>query len=130
MYQQQIQIDMNNTEVYDQLRVKAVERLQKSFDNINRKELSYLRNCIKNDIFDTEWFEVVEESGMIEIGVGVDCAEFTLQMNVSVELTREDETNYSQLDLIDLQIDNILNYKGEQIKWCEDTEEKILNKLK
>lgn len=121
---------MNNTEVYAEAREKAKENYQTSLNNINRKELSYLRNCIKSDIFDTEWFEDVEESGMIEIGVGVDCVEFTLQMNVSVELTKEDETNYSQLDLTDLQIDNILNFEGNQIEWCEYTEEVILNKLK
>lgn len=130
MYQQQIQIDMNSTEVYAEAREKAYKNYQSSLNNINRKELSYLRNCMKLSIFNTEWFEDVEESGMVEIGVGIECEEFILQINVSVELTKEDETNYSQINVTDLQIDNILNFQGNQIEWCEDTEEKILNKLK
>ena len=121
---------MNKTEQLDELRDKAKSNYLKSIANTDKKELSYLRNCIKNDLFDIEWFEDVEESGMFEIGVGVDCEEFKLQMNVSVELTKEDETNYSQLDLTDIQIDNILNFKGEQIEWCDKTEYRILIKIK
>ena len=121
---------MNKTEQLDELRDKAKANYLKSLANTDKKELSYLRNCIKNDLFDVEWFEEVEESGMVEIGVGVDCEEFILQMHVSVELTKEDETNYSQIDLTDIQIDNILNFKGEQIEWCDKTEYRILKKLK
>lgn len=128
---------MNNTEVLAEAREKAYKNYQSSLNNINRKELSYLRNCMKLNEFDTEWFEKMkdtyesgEDTGMIEVGVGVDCEEFTLQINVSVELDKEDETNYSQLNITDLQIDNIINFEGNQIEWCEDTEEKIIKKLK
>ena len=121
---------MTKTEKFKEQKVKAYKRFENSLSNIERKELSYLRNCIKNDVFDTEWFEEVEESGLVEIGVGVDCAEFTLFVSVGVELVKEYETNYSQLNIIYLQIDNIFNLEGNQIEWCEKTEQTIINKLK
>jgi len=117
---------MNKTQLLEQKRQKH----QSILDSINDQELSYLRGCMKRDEYDTEWFETVEESGIVEVGVGVDCEEFTIQVHVSVELIEETETNYSQINITDIFIDGVLNFEGEYIRICEDTEQAIINKLK
>ena len=119
-------IDMNKTEIFAEQRQKH----QSILDNINNQELSYLRGCMKREHYDTECFEDLEESGIVEVGVGVDCEEFTIQVHVSVELIEETETNYSQINITDILIDGVLNFKGEYIAICEETEERIINKLK
>ena len=117
---------MNKTQLLEQKRQKH----QSILDSINDQELSYLRGCMKRDEYDTEWFETVEESGIVEVGVGVDCEEFTIQVHVSVELIEETETNYSQINITDILIDGVLNFEGEYIEICEATEQAIINKLK
>lgn len=121
---------MNSTEVYEQARVTAYNNYQSSLNNINNKELSYLRGCIKRNEFDTECFRDIEESKMIEVGVGVDCEEFTVQVNVSIDIVRDDETDYFQTNITDLLIDGVINFKGEYIEIDTDTEQAIINKLK
>ena len=119
-------IDMNKTELLEQKRQKH----QSILDSINDQELSYLRGCMKREQYDTEWYDCIEDTCMIEVGVGVDCEEFTIQVHVSVELIEETETNYSQVNITDILIDGVLNFEGEHIAICEETEQAIINKLK
>tara|TARA_R110002051_G_scaffold3348_4_gene18124 strand:+ start:435 stop:800 length:366 start_codon:yes stop_codon:yes gene_type:complete len=121
---------MKKTEIFAESIIKAHEVLATSLNNIHEDELRYLRVCVRDDRFDIECFEDLEESGLVEVGVGVDCEEFTIQVHVSVELIEETDTNFSQINITDILIDGVLNFEGEYIEIDNKTEEAIIKKLK
>ena len=111
-------------------KIKNLKELDQIKENDSSKhkymELRYFKNCITDHIFDTEWSEDAEENSFYyDIGVGVELAEFNIE--IYVEAVWDTELR-GRLDFSNYKVLDVTNRDGEQLD-VKDLDESIINEI-